>query len=214
MLPSLSTFLLTPLLISLHLLPASAQNAAYYESGAQYILFSGNITGTVTYPSTPSCPEKALGSYDRTSLYVGVNPPWDTNPFFFELYHLASDGEGIFVLTNDLIYNLDFSSAAWECYKGGEPCTGFFIEDPDYVPVVYLDMSVSNSGAKYETAEVGNENGYTVTGGAGTWVGNDTGDAVDVDALCFAPSANVNVDWTPFVWYLFLHRPVSPKLTT
>jgi hypothetical protein len=173
-------------------------------------LFSGNITGTVTYPSTPSCEEKALGSYDRTYLYVGVNPPWDTNPFFFELYHLASDEDGIFGFTNDLIFNLDFSSAAWECYKGGEPCGPFFTEDPYFVPVVYLDMSGNNNGSKIERVEVGDEDGYTVTGGPGTWVGNDTGNGVDVEAECFA--ANVDVNWNPFVWYLFPLSPPQPHI--
>jgi len=87
--------------------------AAIYSTqtwaGTQYIFFNGTITGTVNYPSSCSPSSESYGPYIRTYLYVGVNPPWDSNPFYFELYHLASEGDGFIVITEDYVYNLDFA---------------------------------------------------------------------------------------------------------
>src|SRR4051812_22790038 len=90
----LSLLLLSIFLGAARMIRADA-NAEYEASGAQYILYSGSISANVSYSSQLSssrCPALNTPSYTNTHLYVGKNPPWDPNPFFFELYHSSSDG--------------------------------------------------------------------------------------------------------------------------
>ena len=98
-------------------LVAASSYTTEKEAGAQYLAFNGTISATVSYPTetdSKSCSQKALGPFVQSYLYVGVNPPWDSNPFFFELYHLTSGlNSGLF--TSDSIYNLDFTTAAYAC---------------------------------------------------------------------------------------------------
>lgn len=182
-----------PLFVYLRLI-CFALNAPEYASGAQYISFIGNISGSVTYSPQYSCPARDLGSYARTYLYVGLNPPWDSNPFFFGLYHLASDTSG-FGFTKDAIYNLDFSSAAYECYNGDKPCASF-IPYPTYVPQVYLDLTGKGNGTSNITkVRLGDEDGYAIWG-ANNWIGSSGGDSVNVRAGC----DEADVSLTSFTW--------------
>lgn len=89
------------------------------KAGSQYLAFSGTISATVSYPTETDnkyCSQQALGPFAQSYLYVGVNPPWDSNTFLFELYHLTSGlNSRVFTLTNYTIYNLDFTTAAYAC---------------------------------------------------------------------------------------------------
>ena len=130
----------------------SAANAVENpQQGSQYIKFSGEVTGTVSWATdtapagrtgcAPDGQPHNMGHYTRSHLYVGVNPPWDPNPFFFELYHFASDCEASFCFTRDSIYNLDFASAAYQCYNpvDKKPC-GLITFNPLYQKETYLDL--------------------------------------------------------------------------
>jgi hypothetical protein len=173
---------------------AKAQaNAAFEASGAQYILYSGNISASVSYSSqfsSSSCASLTTPSYSNTHLYIGKNPPWDPNPFFFELYHSASDGR---IFTSDQIFNLDFSSSAYECFKDGKPC-GFVAVDFDLKLQQYLDLTK----AQVAKTTVNGEAGFSVNGDPTSWVtSNATGNGVDVVSNCLA----AKVDWEDFKWY-------------
>ncbi|EPE28836.1 hypothetical protein GLAREA_09957 [Glarea lozoyensis ATCC 20868] len=167
-------------------------NAAFEASGAQYILYSGNISASVSYSSqfsSSSCASLTTPSYSNAHLYIGKNPPWDPNPFFFELYHSASDGR---IFTNDQIFNLDFSSSAYECFKDGKPC-GFIAVDFDLKLQQYLDL------AKAQVAKTtfNGEAGFSVNGDPTSWIAsNATGNGVDVVSSCRA----ARVDWEYFKW--------------
>jgi len=63
------------------------------EAGSQYLAFNGTISANRVLPTETDnkyCSQQALGPFAQSYIYVGVNPPWDNNPFFFELYHLTS----------------------------------------------------------------------------------------------------------------------------
>jgi hypothetical protein len=167
----------------------AAQRAYSSGQGSQYILFSGNISGDVSWApdaspegTTASCYGGSLGSFARTDLYVGVNPPWDPNPFFFELYHFASDCETSWCRTRDRILNLDFSSSGYTCIDtyDEEPCD-FIALWWYYRPSVYLDLK---NKSKIEQVEMGGETGYKVEGGSDSWVGNDSSNRVELRSSC------------------------------
>jgi hypothetical protein len=115
-------------------------------------------------------PNYNLGPYKLSSLYIGVNPPWDSNPFFFELYHLASESSGFPDWTNDSIYNLDFTTAAYICMKNGEMCE-FLTYHPYYFVVAEM---VNLKDANVARVSEGMGVGYSVTGDEKTWVSNGT----------------------------------------
>ncbi|OCK89737.1 uncharacterized protein K441DRAFT_680971 [Cenococcum geophilum 1.58] len=103
------------------------------------------------------CSQQALGPFAQSYLYVGVNPPWDSNPFFFEPYHLTSGlNSGFFTFANDSIYNLDFTAAAYACWADdGTPC-GLIKFDYHFVGEELLNLNMS----KIEKVKVGQEDGY------------------------------------------------------
>src|SRR6266536_1188231 len=154
-------------------------------AGTQYIFSNGTISGTVNYPSSCSPTSKSYGPYSRAYLYVGVNPPWDSNPFYFELYHLASEGDGYFVFTKDYIYNLDFASAIYACYTStGSECS-FLTFDPQFRVEEKLDLTKAIVSA----GQVSGEAGYTVTGDSQSYSGKSTdgsNNSVDVASGCIS----------------------------
>lgn len=177
------------------LVRASLTREAEEWSGAQYIAFNGTVSGTVTYDNS-DCTSPNYGPYVNSYLYVGVNPPWDTNPFFFELYHLASEGEGFLVLTEDRVYNLDFASSAYACWNDdGTPCQ-FFEYDYTFMPEKLLDLA--KASVKKSTVE--GEDGYEVSGSQDTYVKNETRRAtinsVDVASGCY----DSGIDWYNWIW--------------
>jgi hypothetical protein len=143
----------------------------------------------------------SVGPYNRTDLYVGINPPWDPNPFFFELFHYTSDCNGDFCLTEDKIYNLDFASAAFECIDKttGKPCE-FIDFNYYYRQDVYLDLKNKST---IQRQQIGGETGYSVSGGPSSWVGNDSANAVYVSSECNWLTSGGTVDgysWNDFHW--------------
>ncbi|KAF2012517.1 hypothetical protein BU24DRAFT_494510 [Aaosphaeria arxii CBS 175.79] len=153
------------------------------ENGSQYLGFNGTISAKTTYPSSGSCDE-TFGPFAKSYFYVGLNPPWDSNPFFFELYHLASEGSGGPVtFTKDDVYNLDFGSSGYVCYSEGKPC-GYFETVWYYQSEILLDLTK----AAVKKTKVGNEDGYEISGDQKTYLKNETErqslNRVDVDSEC------------------------------
>jgi hypothetical protein len=184
----------------------SQANEFRNPQGSQYILYSGTIgSSTIWAPdvippgTSGDCFNWTSPSYARTSLYVGVNPPWDPNPFFFELYHFASDCDSSFCFTTDGIYNLDFNSAAYQCYSGNDPCS--FVEYYyHYEPKIYLDLK---SKSKIQRLDIAGQTGYKVDGGPDSWVGNDNLNGVYTGASCYwvTPGDHVaGYTWIDFQW--------------
>lgn len=137
----------------------------------RFILYNGTVSGSFEhgddYPS--SCKDIKLGTNENAVLAVGVNPDWDSNPFFFELFHKSSEDDGGFVsFTDDTIYNLDFLSAASVCMKDGKVC-GMLEYDPTYKPAEVLDLSK----ATVKETKIAGDAGYSVSGSKDTWVGDD-----------------------------------------
>ena len=196
-------------LTCLQLVVASSY-ATENEAGSQYLAFNGTISATVSYPTetdSKSCPQQVLGPYVQSYLYVGVNPPWDSNPFFFELYHLASKPDpGFITFTDDSIYNLDFTTAAYACWADdGTPC-GLIELDYHFVAEELLNLNMS----KVEKVKVGQEDGYNVSGDQTSCVKNTTeGSAtngVDLQSYCY----DANVDWARhFTWYVLSSLLIS-----
>ena len=180
----------------------AASYATEDEAGSQYLAFNGTISATVSYPTETDnkyCSQQALGPFAQSYIYVGVNPPWDSNPFFFELYHLTSGpNSGFFALTNDSIYNLDFTTAAYACWgDDGTPC-GLIELDYHFVGEELLNLNKS----KVEKVKVGQEDGYNVSGDQTSWVNSTTERSATngVNLLSFCYEANV--DWSSFTWYV------------
>jgi len=64
----------------------------------QFITYNGSLTGTYhPGPSSPSaCSSYFLSPMVNSVIEVGVNPPWDTNPFYLSLYHNANVANATF----------------------------------------------------------------------------------------------------------------------
>ena len=194
----------------------AAGKAVVYPQGSQYIRFSGIVQAKVTWEkdivpagvdhTTRTCSEEfSSGPHPRSHLYVGVNPPWDTNPFFFELHHLVSDDcDTFFCNTNDSIMNLYFASAAYECFTSGDELCVLYSRG-QYKPKVYLDLN--NPGrTQIQQTQVGGLPGYAIKGGSASWIGDVNGNEVDVRADCqwvFGQGRDSRVggySWLNFAW--------------
>ena len=195
-LPYFDSYLIFLLLTNL----VAAQKALLDLQGAQYIVFNGELSGSTEWASNahpagaPSdCYGDVMGPYARASLFIGINPPWDPNPFFFELYHIASDCEGAvgFCSTKDEIFNLDFASAAYKCF--GPPSSSC------YVPAVYLDLE---NKTKITQINIDGELGYRIEGGNDTWVGGASANSVHVSSTC----GWVDTDGQYQQWDWYNHR--------
>lgn len=185
-----------------------AQRAEFTDAGGLFIFYNGTISGQVTYspPGNLTCGPKSLGSYSKAYFYAGVYPPWDKNPFFFELFHKRSEDmdsrpggdteleppadedtrrrKRQFVsLTYDDIFNLWFASAdGYNCFEDGKPCGSVY--HPDYAYFVGVDLLNLTAGTS-KRVKVGSETGYTVTGDEKTWISNDTAwNTVDIATSC------------------------------
>ncbi|GIJ81699.1 hypothetical protein Asppvi_000199 [Aspergillus pseudoviridinutans] len=56
-----------------------------FEGGTQFISYNGTIAGQFKHPASapPECPTYYFDTLQNSFIFVGVNPPWDTNPFYF-----------------------------------------------------------------------------------------------------------------------------------
>jgi hypothetical protein len=175
----------------------SAQYAESLNAAGKYIFYNGTVSGSVSYSNSSSCSQVQLRKHDKTYFYIGKYPPWDPNPFFFELYHLRTEGEDgrpggndtspskkskrqFIEYTDDSIFNLDFSTAAYVCMKDDHGC-GYLEFDPYYVGVDVINLNAS----KIERVNVGSDLGYTVTGDQSAWTSNNTiQNDVDIASSC------------------------------
>lgn len=145
-----------------------ALTCGWFNTEHLTINFNGTLSSHFSHPPGSPCVDFFSGPEYLSYLAVGVNPPWDSNPFFFELYHEA-ENEGIY--TNDTVYNLDFYTATYVCYQpNGETCS--FVDTWPYyfVPVESVNLHLTT----IERANIGNQIGYVVTGDETSWVSNNS----------------------------------------
>lgn len=67
----------------------NAQYADEFNAAGQFLFYNGTVSGSLTYSERPGVP-CSLKEHAKSYLYVGKYPPWDSNAFFFELYHLST----------------------------------------------------------------------------------------------------------------------------
>ena len=89
---------------------------------------------------------------DDMPLYVGVNPPWDPNPFFF------------------WFGRINFKTSAFICYQDGQPCASTTFWPWYYVHAQLLDLS----RATVKVVQNSTGSMYRVTGDQGSFVSNGT----------------------------------------
>ncbi|KAF2679576.1 hypothetical protein K458DRAFT_460738 [Lentithecium fluviatile CBS 122367] len=177
------------------------RNAEEY-SGVQYLGFNGTVSGSVTYANpTDTCESKTIEPLVNAYIYVGVNPEWDTNPFYFEIYHLTSDYEvsRFVTFTDDDIFNLEFASSAYACWgRSSEPC-GALQYNPVWEPEIMLDLKK----ASLKRVDLEGGQGYEITGDEATYMKNETLRAtvngVDVVSSCYQDGHSSN-SWRGWVW--------------
>ncbi|KAF2462738.1 uncharacterized protein BDR25DRAFT_363580 [Lindgomyces ingoldianus] len=161
----------------LHLLPRLIYAISYsiLEGGTQFITYNGSISGTFTSASNSSCgtgPPFYFDNLVNTSLRIGVNPPWDTNPFFFEFAH---DGNNWQILESDQpVYLKDISASTRSAAKDGRRC-GTYENSPWY----YVSAEIVNLSAATITITTSVLQGtkdpvplYVVEGDEKTWISN------------------------------------------
>lgn len=188
---------------------ASASRTVQYEdySGAQYLAYNGTVSATVSYDPAlgEGCIPETFGPYVNSYVYVGVNAPWDTNPFFFELYHLATEDIGYLGFTDDLVYNLAFSSSVFACWTkiGNHPCSFWeWSTDVRWKPEIVLNLNKTTT----KKTELDGEEGYVVTGNETSFNKNTTERAtingVDVASGCYV-DLDTGITWRGWIWYVF-----------
>ena len=167
------------------LYPVSCQLSSIANGDGFFITYSGTVSGSWTPPSNSTCKAQTVSPEKGSYLFVGVYPSWDSNPFFFELEHLLSEGADSKLirsrdsflhskrqfLTSDDLYNLDFASAGVHCQKDGKDC-GYFEFNPYFQKLEFLDLHK----ASVERVPVNGTTGYRVQGDEKTWVANGTRD--------------------------------------
>ena len=168
------------------------------EANPIFIRFNGSLSAHFTpSPSLSSqCHSFNIIPVRASTIYVGIYPDWDPNPFFFQISHGHSEDcapadcpweyyhpslrrkraaaprekrQGFVFDTYDQLYQLDFASTYYVCEKDGELC-GSVEWDPSYIGARMLDLRL----ASVRRVAVGDEMGYTVQGDERTWVSNST----------------------------------------
>jgi hypothetical protein len=163
------------------------------EGGSQYIYYDGVISGHYG-ADAGHCGDKAntyyFTNHTSSTLYIGVNPPWDTNPLFFYLMHDGRDyhttnNTGVHdrclnvfsgYCTNDAIYNLGLASTYYVCFKNGQPCGIIEFWPWYYVAAPMYNLSTASIVRVPSTNHpvFGNDMYYSVSGDNRTWVSNGT----------------------------------------
>lgn len=204
----------------------SASSYTTDSTPSQFINFTGTVSASTSWSSDFQnqkipCTDRTTAAYSKSYLYVGLNPPWDPNPFYFELYHFASDSSGgIVSFTDDDVYNLDFTTAGLACMglSSGKPCASF-----QYGYYYQQIQNIDLTKAKISQTDVNGQSGYSVTGDVGTWVGNGSLPiGVDVDKSCTTDSKRTwswrDLEWNgtvPFTYALtFSNASASLKIVT
>ncbi|KAE9374016.1 hypothetical protein N431DRAFT_454827 [Stipitochalara longipes BDJ] len=145
----------------------------------QFITYNGSITGS--YGPGPSslsnCSTYYIPPIVNASFLAGVNPPWDTNPYYFSFEHSGNvvNGQGCydpFGCTNDSIWDLGFITADSECIDfAGNGCNGLYqVGDFYYKGIEYLNLN----HATVTPIQQAGLPGYSVTGDQSTFVNQST----------------------------------------
>ncbi|KAK0727511.1 hypothetical protein B0T26DRAFT_694813, partial [Lasiosphaeria miniovina] len=185
------------------------------DGGTQFIFYNGTMSGSfvnntpaASQPNVTVCGDGGVYYFsDLTDagLRIGANPPWDTNPFFFQFDRHGStsisrppveDRIEAFVrpfggpgnicssaveCTSDAIYNLYLATTYYLCYKDGQPCGNSIFSSRAYVTKPMLNItaaSVSRVGG-VPIAEDDPGPFYAVRGDERTALYNGTGDYND-----------------------------------
>lgn len=151
---------------------------------ASSISYDGTLSGSFVYSNGVA---RNFSNLVNTTLSIGVNPPWDYNPLFFEIKHEGNNylnapnrSNGICYnfrgfCTSDAIFNLQFASAFYDCVEDGFIC-GRYPKAAYYVNLPIVDL---------RAAEITNTSGqmpgveelvlfYMVRGDEKTYVSNGT----------------------------------------
>lgn len=127
------------------------------EGGSQFIRFNGTVESSFTFSTaTPPCGDLSTPGTSRleplanSTLYVGANPSWDPNPWFFWLH-------------GPVDVDITFRSAAYTCYKNGTRCSSY-----ESWPWYYVREQILNISATSTQRLRGPE-----PGGAAGKIGND-----------------------------------------
>jgi len=169
------------------------------DGGAQYIYYPGKITGTFTHNTTRyddpykdfrdeveyPCGDNGTYYWDLVKnldvppyMRIGVNAPWDTNPFFFSLHRGVDDRfrddeeEDDDDLPHPPLPELEFTTAHFECLKDGALCGDLKLKPWEYVPLEEVDLWAAT--VSQVKGEGGSAKGsfYAVAGDERSWVGD------------------------------------------
>jgi len=147
------------------------------ESGTQFIFYNGTINGSLEYnaKNDSACGKPLFDSFSNlrnSSMKIGINGPWDANPFFFELTLDGPDG------VPSRLSDLSFATTYFICYDEGERCGFIELWPWYYVPAQMLDLNSASVSVVKEASIGENESGpfYSVLGDENTWVSNGTVD--------------------------------------
>jgi len=193
----------------------------------QFISYNGSITGNLQPgASAPSsCQSYYLPPIGNATFQVGVNPPWDINPFYFAFYAAGNVAANLPALecgsglcTYDSIWDLGFITAEDKCIVNatGDECNGFYSSGQIY----YLPIEALNlNEAKIAPIQLAGANGYSVTGDQST-----AGNLTVNNGFSFQQPHNYTLagvnpcfwDQLYFYWYvgpfdLYTHRPKYPQ---
>ncbi|KAE9378649.1 hypothetical protein N431DRAFT_363280 [Stipitochalara longipes BDJ] len=143
-------------------------------SQLQFITYNGSITGTFQLgaSSPSSCQSYYLSPNANATIQVGINPPWETNPFYFSLFASGNLAhvpfpECVATCTFDSICGLSFISADDVCFlnETGQECNGIYSPGQAY----YLPIEVLNlKEATVSPIQLAGESGYSVSGNQST----------------------------------------------
>jgi hypothetical protein len=158
------------------------------EAGTLFIYYDGVISG-YSLPSAEACPDAKpyyFSNQTESSMFLGVNAPWDPNPFFFSLEHYGRDYQtskgrrdtcinAVGGCSNDPILNLDFESTYQVCHsrKDDTPC-GQFERSWYYVTAQMYNLGAASITEATDDPFFSDDAYHVVTGDYHSWVSNGT----------------------------------------
>jgi len=157
----------------------------------QYIRFNGGVSATTSWIPPPGasdfkdCNGIKTAEYSGSRLMVGIDPPWDPNPLYFYVRHIASNcndkrkrdshsARQLGCLTSDNVRNWHFSSASSLCYTRdkNERC-GTYESLSNTYDRTFQHIDLKNK-ARIQRVDVGSAKGYRVEGSHESWIKDDS----------------------------------------
>ncbi|KAK3366168.1 hypothetical protein B0T24DRAFT_597903 [Lasiosphaeria ovina] len=157
---------------------SASLNPTLDDGGTQFIFYNGTMSGSfvhntpaISHPNATVCGDGGVYYFSdlaNAGLRIGVNPPWDTNPFFFQLDRHGSTsissppvenriqafvrpfgGPGNICssavgCTHDAIYNLYLATTYYLCYKDGKPCGSSIFSPRAYITKPMLNITAAS----------------------------------------------------------------------